>query len=111
MPIQNQSFARLDRRWHPPLQEMVVELAGPSVRGKNAMRITIAMTGADDPWQNVAKEILRLSSTVATSSLACPRGVLVSVPCPAGDACRFCPGLKRLQLRDAQPVSGERESP
>jgi hypothetical protein len=71
------------------------------------------MTANADPgsgngfWQTVAGEILRLSNTFTTSTQACSRGVLVSAPCPAGDACRFCPGLRQLQLRNARPMREE----
>ena len=58
-------------------------------------------------WQLVAGEILRLSNTFTTSTQACSRGVLVSAPCPAGDACRFCPGLRQLPLWNARPVREE----
>jgi len=71
------------------------------------------MTANVDPgsencaWQQVAGEILRLSSTFTTSTQACSRGVLVSAPCPAGDTCQFCPGLRQLQQRNARPVREE----
>jgi hypothetical protein len=55
-------------------------------------------------WNSTSSEISCLSSLFTTSTSACSRGVLVSAPCPAGDACRFCPGLKQLRRRDARPV-------
>jgi hypothetical protein len=58
-------------------------------------------------WRSVADEILRLSNTFTTSTSACSRGVLVSAPCLPSDACSFCPGLRRLKLRDSQPVQKE----
>ena len=50
-------------------------------------------------WQEVAGEILRLSRTFTTSTLACPRGVLIPSPCQPCESCEFCPGLRKLQGR------------
>lgn len=50
-------------------------------------------------WREVAGEILRLSRTFTTSTLACPRGVLIPSPCLPCEVCEFCPGLRKLQGR------------
>lgn len=56
------------------------------------------------PQPTIAEQVLRLSNTYTTSTVACRHGVLISALCLPSGVCEHCPGLKQLKARDARPV-------
>lgn len=53
----------------------------------------------------IIEQVLRLSDSYTTSTMACQHGVLISFICMPSSVCEYCSGLKQLKARDAQPVS------